>query len=91
LFSNRPSPQHPLQFLHAPGDVFLQLGEAGEDLAGRAMGDFFVDDFFVAVQGEVVVLARDVLLRNEEGLGGAGAIPFCSPGFSPMPSREREG
>jgi hypothetical protein len=55
------------------------------------MGDFFVDDFFVAVQGEVVVLARDVLLRNEEGLGGAGAIPFCSPGFSPMPSREREG
>jgi hypothetical protein len=58
--------QHALQFLHALGDVFLQLVEAGEDLARRAVGDFFMDDFFVAVQGEVVTLISECGFRASD-------------------------
>lgn len=68
--------KHALQFIHALADVFLQFGEAGEDLAGRAVGDFFVDDFFVAVQGEVVALSGEVGFGDEEGLGGSWALGF---------------
>ena len=58
--------QHPLQFLHALLNLRLQFAEAGEDFARRAVRDFFVDDFLVAVEREVVALRGNVGLGDEE-------------------------
>ena len=63
--------QHPLQFLHALLNLRLQFAEAFEDFARRAVRDFFVDDFLVAVEREVVALRGDVGFGDAEALRGA--------------------
>jgi hypothetical protein len=62
----------------------LQLAKAGEDFGWRAVRDFFVDDFLVAVDGEVVALRGDVGLGDKERLLGAFAGEFAAVvgGFS---------
>lgn len=58
--------QHPLQLFHALLNLRLQLGEAFQDFARRAVGDFGLDDFLVAVEREVVILIGDFGFRNAE-------------------------
>src|SRR3989304_8080729 len=57
--------QHPFQFFHAHGDFLFQRGEVLQDFARRAVRDFCVDDFLVAVEREVVAL-RSVLCALDE-------------------------
>ena len=64
---NGPSLQHPLQFLHALLNLRLQLAEGFQDFARRAVRDFGVDDFLVAVEREVVAL-------RGAGAGGFAAV-----------------
>src|SRR5450755_4095753 len=68
------SPEHPLQLLHPPLDLLLQLREVGEDLLRRAMLDRLVHHLLVAVEREVVALRCDVGLRHAEALRRARAL-----------------
>ena len=70
----RTSLQHPLQFLHALLNLRLQLAEGLEDFARRAVRDFGVDDFLVAVEREVVALRGEVGLGHAEALRGARVL-----------------
>ena len=79
--------EHPLQFFHALLNLRLQFAEAGGDFARRAVCDFFVDDFLVAIEGEIVALRGDVGLGHAETLRGARTVIssfwiFVSDGFS---------
>ena len=72
--SSQSSLQHPLQFLHALLNLRLQLAEGFQDFARRAVRDFVVDDFLVAVEREVVALRGDVGLGHAEALRGARVL-----------------
>ena len=73
------SSQHPLQFLHALMNLRLQPSEALQNLARRAVRDFFVNDFLVAVEREVVALRGNVGLGHAETLRSARAGKFIAP------------
>jgi hypothetical protein len=47
----------------------FELGQVFQDIARRGVLGFFMEDFFVAVEGEIVALAGDVGFGDAEGLG----------------------
>ena len=83
--------QHPFQFFHAHGDFLFQRGEVLQNFAWRAVGDFFVDDFLVAVEREVVALRGDLGFGHAETLRGARAVELADvgPALTPALSRKR--
>src|SRR5215831_13410843 len=76
--SSTRSIQHTLQLLHALLNLRFQFAEAGEDFARRAVRDFFVNDFLVTVEREVVALRSDVGLGHAETLRSARAVEFAA-------------
>jgi hypothetical protein len=92
LFSIRLSLQHTFQFIHALLNLCFQFREVGQNFLGRSVRNFFVNDLFVAVNGEIVVLCSDVFFWNEERLVGtfAGAFVRTVLGtflFASLPTR----
>ena len=88
LGQQRRSLQHPLQFLHALLNLRLQFTEVFQDFARRAVRHFFVNDFLVAVEREVVALRGDVGLGHAETLRGAWAVEFAAVAAA-LPQRGR--
>lgn len=62
------SSEHRLQFFQVLGDFSLHLLQPLEDRLRWVGLNLRVDDLLVAVDGEVVTVVGDLLLRNEERL-----------------------
>ena len=69
--------QHVLQLLHALLNLHLQFAKVLQDFAWGAVGDFFMDDFLVAVERQIVALRGDVSFGDAEALRGARAGEFA--------------
>src|SRR5579859_1925418 len=75
--------EHTLQFLHSLLNLRLQLGEDVKNFSRRAMRYFFMNNYFVAVEREVVALSDNVRLGYTKTLRGTRILSLSSIALRP--------
>lgn len=82
--------QHRPKVRKTLADLDFEALDAGDDLANRAVRNLGLDYFAIAAEREVVVLARDLVLRNREALLASRTVSLGSVALPPTARHVRK-